>query len=234
LQREAGLEILATKGWLNVAPEPFRRALLQLARWRKFDSGALITLGGEETDDLIGVASGCIALTSTLGPPGTPVMHMVQGVFWLGYGPLLRGGERNTTVVARTDVWAASFPATRIRTMLSSGELDWRPLLALSVSYGDITARIAADLLIRKSSVRCIAVILRFAGLRGVGTMPAEQVILPITQSELASACNLSRNVVGDLLRDLAAKGMIAVGYRDITILDPGGLRAMVAEGGEE
>jgi CRP/FNR family transcriptional regulator, cyclic AMP receptor protein len=234
LQKDAGLEILAGTGWLRSTPEPFRRALLPLARWRKFDSGTGITLGGDESEDLIGVASGRVALTSTLGPPGTPVMHMMAGVVWLGYGPLLRGGPRNTTAVARGEVWAASFPAARIRAMLSTGELDWRPLIALAMSYGDASAQIAADLLIRKSSLRCVAVMMRFAGLRGSAPLPEGPVVLPITQGELAGACNLSRNVVGSFLRELAAQGLVEVGYRDILILDPAGLRRMIVAGGED
>lgn len=233
MKHETGLELLADSGWLANSPEAFRAALLPLARWRRYDDGDLITLGGEDHEDLIGVAAGTVALTSTLGPPATPVMHMLSGVFWLGYGPILREGHRNVTATARGEVWAANFSAARIRAMLTRGELDWRPFVRLAMFYGDTTARIAADLLIRSSTLRCIAVLARLAGINWNGPRPADPVVLPVTQVELAGACNLSRNAVGAILRGLAEKGLVEVGYRDIRILNPTGLHRMTADGGE-
>ncbi len=52
------------------------------------------------------------------------------------------------TVEARTQVWAARFPAGRIKAMLDTGTLDWRGFMLLSGEYGDLMSLIAADLLI--------------------------------------------------------------------------------------
>nr|WP_263618893.1 helix-turn-helix domain-containing protein [Ruegeria profundi] len=59
-----------------------------------------------------------------------------------------------------------------------------------------------ADLLISNAEARLIAVLLRFAGLRGPTTN--NTVLVPVTQQELASATNLSRNWTGRILRKLA------------------------------
>lgn len=221
MDRDTGLQILASRGWLAAAGPGFAAALLPLARWRSFEPGEILTLGGDERGDLIGLAQGVVAFTSVLGRPETPVMHMAPAVMWMGYGPALRGGERVNTAEARSIAWAASFPAARVQALVEAGMLDWRPFVALIAEYGDVTALMAADLLIRDSGARCAAVLARFAGLRTplTGAIPAA--VVPVTQGELAGACNLSRNVTGDILRQMAGAGVIATGYAGISIRNP-------------
>lgn len=204
MDRSDGFDLLGNRGWLSTAPEPFRATLLKLGRWQQFENGAPVTLGGEDRNDLIGIATGCVVLTSALGPADTPIMYMGRPVFWLGYGPLLRQSPRVVTAVARGQVWAASFPAARIRPMLRSGELDWQPFMSLALSYGDISSAIAAELLIRRSFTRCVSVLLRLGGVRDETGIVLDPIVLPITQAELAGACNLSRTIVGEVLRKLS------------------------------
>lgn len=220
MDRDEGLHLLASRGWLAEAGQDFARTLLPLARWRCFRPGEVLTLGGDERGDLIGLAQGMVAFTSVLGRPETPVMHMAPAVMWMGYGPSLRGGGRVVTAEARSLSWAASFPGARMQALVEGGKLDWRPFVALIAEYGDVTALMAADLLIRDSATRCAAVLARFAGLRTpLGGAIAASVV-PVTQTELAGACNLSRSVTGDILRRMSASGMIGTGYGGIAIND--------------
>jgi CRP-like cAMP-binding protein len=231
MQLAEGLEVLASRGWLAEVGRETAARLFPLARWRRFGPGDILTLGGEERDDLIGLARGTVAFTSALGLPETPVMHMAQAVFWMGYGPTLRGRERVIMAEARTEVWAASFPGGRIRSMLDAGTLDWRPFMALMAEYGDISAVIAADLLIRDSKARCAAVLARFAGLRSPLPGSDPVTVVPVTQGELAAACNLSRNATAALLRGWAAEGIVEIGYAAIRIGDPAALVRLAGGG---
>ena len=231
MDRDAGLEVLAGRGWLSQADRGFATGLLGLARWRSFAPGEVLTLGGEERGTLFALADGVVALTSSLGQAETPVMHMAPAVMWLGYGPALLVRDRVVTAEARTPCWAASFPGSRVRAMVDEGRLDWRPFMRLMAEYGDISSLIAADLLIRDSGARCAAVLARFAGLRTplAGAMP--RTLVPVTQEELAGACNLSRGVAGDILRRMASEGVIATCYGGIEIRDPAALLRL-ARGG--
>lgn len=221
MDREEGLHVLASRGWLAEAGRDFAATLLPLARWRCFEPGEMLTLGGDERGDLVGLARGMVAFTSVLGRPETPVMHMAPAVMWMGYGPALRGGERVNTAEARSIAWAASFPAARVQALLEAGTLDWRPFVALIAEYGDVAALMAADLLIRDSGARCAAVLARFAGLRTPVTGAIPAAVVPVTQGELAGACNLSRGVTGEILRQMAGAGTIATGYAGVSIRDP-------------
>ena len=229
MDREEGLSLLASRGWLAETPAEFRRRVLSAAQWRHVERGATVTLGGEERDDLIGVAEGTVAATSTVGQAETPAMHIAHAVFWLGYGPLLLDRPRVVTAEARTDLWVAAIPKAKILPLLDGSTTWWRHFMRLLVEYGDTTARIAADLLIRQSDRRLAATILRFCGTPESNADPAGHLRIPVTQAELADASNLSRNAAGTILRALAAKGFIEIDYGGIVVLDREGLQRVVA-----
>jgi CRP/FNR family cyclic AMP-dependent transcriptional regulator len=231
VEREEGLAILESRGWLAGTPPEFRNLFLSAARWRSIDRGAIVTLGGEERNDVIGLADGTVVVTSALGNAATPVMHMAHAVLWMGYGPLLLERPRVVTVEARTDLWIAVIPRASILPLLDETTRWWRCFTRLLAEYGDISAMIASDLLIRQSDRRLAATILRFAGLRGLCPDHTEQVRIEVTQSELAEASNLSRNATGTILRKLAAKGYITTDYRGIVVCDPASLQRLVDEG---
>lgn len=224
MNRDEGLRILGGSGWLSETPPEFRDNLLQLGQWRRIEEGAHVTLSGEESEDLIGLASGYVAFTATLGLPETPIMHMASAPFWMGYGPLLHGSKRVVNAQARTIVWIASFPKSKLIPLLESRPGWWRPFMKLMATYGDLTALIAADLLIKKSENRCAAVLLRFGGAR-FGTIGSGAPIrVPVTQDELAEASNLSRGSVVSILRRFSAAGLVDTSYRWIEICDASGL----------
>lgn len=231
MEREKGLSILGSRGWLATTPPEFRKQILSGARWRSIDRGATVTLGGEERDDVVGLAEGTVAVTSALGNAGTPVTHMAHPVFWMGYGPLLLERPRVVTVEARTDLWIAVIPRAGLLPLLEDTTRWWRCFMRLLAEYGDISAMIASDLLIRQSDRRLVATILRFAGLRAPDPRRNEEVRLPVTQDELAAAANLSRNAAGMILRKLSTKGYIRTDYGGIVVCDASSLRRYVAEG---
>lgn len=230
MDREDGLSLLASRGWLAKTPVEFRRRVLSAAQWRHVGQGATVTLGGEERDEVIGLAQGTVAATTTVGQAETPAMHIAQAVFWLGYGPLLLDRPRVVTVEARTDLWVAAIPKAKILPLLDGTTKWWRHFMRLLVEYGDTTAMIAADLLIRQSDRRLAATILRFCGAPESNADPAGHLRIPVTQAELADASNLSRNAAGTILRMLAAKGYIEIDYGSIVVLDRAGLKGFLDE----
>ena len=224
MNREQGLRLLASQGWLAGVPEELRGLLLPMARWRRFESGTLVTLGGDEADDILAMASGVMAFTSAFGLPDTPIMHLARAVFWMGYGPILMGGTRVVSAEARSEVWMASFPKSQVLPLLSESARWWRHFAQLLGEYGHLSARIASDLLIPESERRLAAVLSRFGGLQAV--TPASgaaraPVHVPVTQAELAASSNLSRNTAGKILKGFAAQGIVETRYSEILITDP-------------
>lgn len=230
MKREDGLGLLASRGWLAETPAEFRTQILSAAKWRHIEQGTTVTLGGEERDDVIGLAQGTVAATTTVGQAETPAMHIAHAVLWLGYGPLLLDRPRVVTVEARTDLWVAAIPKATILPLLDGTTKWWRHFMRLLAEYADITAMIASDLLIRQSDRRLAATILRFCGAPDPDADPAGHLRIPVTQAELADASNLSRNAAGTILRALAAKGYVETDYGGIVVLDRAGLQGFLSD----
>jgi len=234
MDRDEGLQVLATQGWLADTSEEFRGLFLPMARWRHFEAGRPVTLAGDEADDIIGLASGVIAFTSAMGHADNPVSHLARAVFWMGYGPILLGGPRVVSAQARSEVWVASFPKARVLPLLDESTRWWRFFMRLLGEYGHVSSMIAGDLLIPESERRLAAVLSRFGGLRPlrktrvVSTSLRTPVLVPVTQAELAAAANLSRNSAGKVLHGFARQGLIQTGYGGILITNPAGLLSVL------
>ena len=228
MDQEEGLRILSSRGWLSTTPVDFQRAILSECRWQVLEVGQAIQAGGEETGELIGLAHGTIEMRTILGAADTPLMHIAHPVFWLGYVPLILGQPRRLAASAKTHSWLARVPQYVVERLFSERPEWWRFFLQPAIIYGDVSQTVAADLLIRNSERRCAAVLLRLSGHRFAGPEDCPRVEVSLTQDELASAANLSRNSTGTMLRKLATRGLIKLGYRGVTVSEPTALRAFV------
>ena len=229
MDRDEGLRVLAASPWLSRTPVEFRDTLLSSSRWRKLEAGALVTLGGEEASDVIGMASGVVEFSTVFGASDTPMLTLGHAAYWLGYGPFISGGQpRRATAVARTEVFAAIISPASIHAVLARRPEWWQHFLPLSLEYGDTMVMIAADLLIRDSERRCGAALLRFAGARLPGPRDAGPIEVQATHEELAANANLSRNSTGTILRKFGKAGLVETDYGRIVLTDAVGLRRLV------
>jgi CRP-like cAMP-binding protein len=231
MDREEGLRTVTTQGWLSATSPEFQRAILSDCECRSLEAGASLQVGGEDHGEMIGLARGILELRTTLGPADTAIMHFAHPVFWLGFVPTLFKQPRRAAASAKTRVCLVRVPEATLRRTLSENPIWWRFFLQPLLEYGDLTATIAADLLIRDSERRCAAALLRLAGCRYAGPQDVEPVEVPLTQNELAGAANLSRNSVGTMLQRLAARGFVEVGYGTMIVRAPAALRAFVDHG---
>ena len=231
MDQEEGMRILAGRGWLSATPVDFQRAILSRSRWQVLESGEPIQAGGEEFGELIGLAHGAIEMRTILGPSDTPLMHVAHPVFWLGYVPLILGRPRRIAASAKAPSLLARVAQDAARKILTERPEWWQYFLQPAIIYGDVSQTVAADLLIRDSERRCAATLLRLSGRHFAGPDDATPIEVPLTHDELAGAANLSRNSVGTILRRLANRGLIELGYRAVTLRASTALRALVEEG---
>jgi CRP/FNR family cyclic AMP-dependent transcriptional regulator len=229
--RQDGLRLLSEVGWLSTTTVDFRQAVLATCSWQHLEAGEPLQSGGEEEGELIGLASGSLALRTILGPADTPIMHLAHPVFWLGYVPLILGKPRRVGASAKSAAWIARVPEAPVRRLLSERPEWWQYFSRISIIYGDTSQSIAADLLIGDSERRCGAVLLRLSGHRLADRTDVEPVEVALTQTELAGAANLSRNSIGTMLRRLVGRGLVELGYRGLIILNPAEMRAFVDSG---
>jgi CRP-like cAMP-binding protein len=228
---DEGLRAVTSRGWLSSTSLEFQRAILSGCDCRPLEAGAPLQVGGEDHGEMIGLVRGILELRTTLGPADTAIMHFAHPVFWLGFVPTLFKQPRRAAASAKTRAWLVRVPEATIRRTLKENPHWWQFFLLPLLEYGDLTVTIAADLMIRDSERRCAAALLRLAGCRYANAQSATAVEVPLTQSELAGAANLSRNSVGTMLQRLAARGFVEVGYGTMIVRAPAALRAFVDHG---
>ena len=226
MDHDEGLALLGQEGWLSKTPDEFRKAILSRCNYEHVEAGKLIQTGGEQHGELIGLAQGIVEFRTVLGRADTPLMHFVHPVFWFGYIPILTGRPRSVAATARTDTQLARVPHAEVRALLGRRPDWWDHVMPLSIAYGDVASRVAADLLIRNSERRCAAVLLRLSGHHFTNRQNRHGAEIGITQEELAGAANLSHSSVHGILKRLADRGLVELRYRGLQILDPSALRA--------
>ncbi len=224
----AEAELLLRSGWLAAQPADFARAVLDAVLWRELDVGAMFNRGGDAAGGIWGLARGQLDVASAVSAPDSPLADVYLPGQWAGIGPIF-GQMRAADCVARLPSLVAQLPQARLLALLDAHPGWWQHIGALAVALTFRYGGAVGDLLIRDPRRRVVAVLLRLANCRWHDA--GEPVTIVFTQDQLAAAANLSRHPAGAVLRDLEQRRMLAIGYRNLTILDPAGLRA-IADGG--
>lgn len=180
---------------------------------------------GDEVGGMFGVAEGSVAIIVASANSELPFLHLAGCGFWFGTNPLVAGAPRLATVAARTPVLLAHAPRAALEQMLAERPQWWRPLMLQSNETLGLTMHALADMGTRDPETRCLLVLLRLAGQRFPDAPTVPRAEAAITQDELAAVTNLSRSTVCDIVRNLAARGIVELGYRKITLVNPAQLR---------
>ncbi|HRP35721.1 MAG TPA: Crp/Fnr family transcriptional regulator [Gammaproteobacteria bacterium] len=220
------------RGWFADTHPGFRQAIFAMARPKSYAAGHVIYKAGDAGREFFGVRSGVVTMQGRFTHPDAVMLHMLRAGDWFGTAPVLAGRSRRATAVARTDVELLLVPGGELQALLRHHP-EWIVDLARDVVYFlDVALQGSADLLIRDAAARCAAVLLRLAGRRWASEpdadLPAE---IPVSQSDLAMLCNLSRSTVSRVVKELAGHRLVTLGYKSLTVIDPTRLRA-VADGG--
>lgn len=221
----AGTAVLKQRGWFSRTPADFQAAVLNRCSWGVFAAGETLTWAGDLEGGIFGLAEGSTSVSAAGGAPDVAPIHIVRPPFWFGLNPLVAGEARNVTVTARSECLVAKVPQHALTAIMADRPEYWRLTGQLLVDTVAIAVQAVADLMLRDTRRRCIAVLLRVGDCRSVGDAPVE---VDIGQEELGAMANLSRQTAGPILHDLARSGLISMRYRTIILHDPAALRAMV------
>lgn len=222
-------EFAATRGWLAMTSQDFRRALLDRVTLQAFRSGETVYSIGDPPGGLYGLVAGTFKIWLAPGDEGPSPGHVLTPGRWTGYGPAITGGNRIISLHAGRHCQALFLPLHSLNEMLAREPVWWRYLALLALLDTQLATGGLDDLVIRDEYRRFLAVLLRNGGCRYGFTPTDKPVWIDINQTELAFMCNLSRTTAGGFLRRLEAQGHVEIGYRHIGILAPQALLAQLA-----
>jgi CRP-like cAMP-binding protein len=219
---------LINNGWLVHCNRAFAESFIAHCHWRHVPAGTGIQHAGEPGGTLTGIAHGNALLTTSLSSPDSPTIHVMSPGEWFGYVPIFIGGNRPNSIVARTDVILATMSQAEVEAFLAPRPEWWRDVGTLGIIHANVATGIAADMMIRESRRRCAASLLQIANCRHADPLGPQPVSTPLSQEELAAIANLSRTSISSILRDFEEAGLIKLGYRSFTLLQPSKLRDLV------
>lgn len=220
----AGRNVLLNRGWLTLTPPDFQEALLDLVIWRTAEEGQEFSHVGDTDGGLIALAAGSAEVATSFGHPDTRFLYLAHPGYWAGYRPLI-GKARNLSLVARSNVLWALVPKLAIERLLKEVPRHWRNILLMSDLAFETALQGALDLSRQRGLSRAAGTLLRLAGCRQFDPEDLTSLEIRVPQAEIATIAVMSRGTFVSYLNDLAARGLVSVRYRKITILNTSGLR---------
>lgn len=214
-------------GFWNDLDETERHALRDAGRSRPYATGMHLCYEGDPSDYVIVIENGWAKVTSTT-EDGHDVVLAVRGPGDLvGESAGLGHRQRSATVTALSPLQALLVPAGRFSSFLDEHPRAWRMVSGTFVRRIDdhdrrLRAQASAD-----GARRLALLLIDLAENYGTPGRAGSIVIQPpLSQSELASWVDSSRETVARALKVWRARGLVDTARRKITVLHPDGLRA--------
>ncbi|WP_433338521.1 Crp/Fnr family transcriptional regulator [Spirillospora sp. CA-294931] len=211
-----------------------REALRGLARPRVYPAKNPLCYQGDESDHIIIIEDGWAKVTSaTLD--GHDVVLAVRGPGDLVCESAALGSRlRSATVTALSPVRALVVPAARFTGFLDAHAGVWRLVSGTFVRrLDDADQRLQAHVT-AKGAQRLALLLVALAELsarhRPAAPDGSIDIAPPLSQEELGSWMDASRETVARALGSLRSRGLVSTGWRKITVVDLEGLRAYSAE----
>jgi CRP/FNR family transcriptional regulator, cyclic AMP receptor protein len=219
--------------WAELDPAQ-RAALEAAARPRNYPARAPLCYQGEDSDHIIVIRSGWAKVTSAT-PDGHEVVLAVRGPGDLVCESAVLGSRhRSATVTALTPVRGLVVPAGRFTAFLDAHPGVWRLVSGTFVRrLDDADRRVQAN--VSAQGPRRLAMLLaHLAELSAAYAPPASDGSVdigpPLSQEELGSWMDASRETVARALAVLRRAGLVRTGRRRITVVAPGALRAFARD----
>jgi len=220
----------AKQSFLESLSEPERRALLEIGHRRRWQRGDVLVHAGDRADSAIVVLSGLVKIHK-LAAEGADVLLALCGPGdLLGEIGAVREAVRAASATAVDLVDAMVIPVRDLRSFLAAHPDTMLALLDLTLHrlYDSDERRIefaTAESLARVSS-RLVELAERFGEPSQIGVI---DVVLPVSQEELASWSGSSRESTARALRTLRGLGLIQTQRLRLRVVDLDGLRSHAA-----
>lgn len=212
-----------------------QEALRRAGRPRVFrPGGEALCFEGEGSTNVVIIMTGWAKVISPTGS-GREVVIAVRGPGDIvGEISAMFDRPRTATVQALVALEALSVPASRFKTFLDEHPRSWWPLTATIVErLGDLGNRVRVH---AGTDGTCrlahLLVYLAELSLRYRGPAPhgRVEILPPLSQTDLGSWVDASRETAARGFGELRDKGLVATAYKKVTVLDLPGLRAFTAD----
>ncbi|WP_233526164.1 Crp/Fnr family transcriptional regulator [Actinomadura spongiicola] len=221
-------------GFWAVLDPAQRAALRRAARPRQYPVKTPLVYQGDESDHVIIMERGWAKVTSAT-EDGHDVVLAVRGPGDLiAESAVLGGRTRSATVTALSPVRGLVVSAARFTGFLDEHPDVWMLVTSTFVQRLDDSDRRLTAQMSSRGPQRLAALLTDLAELSALHAPPAPdgsiEIGPPLSQEELGSWMDASRETVARALNGLRGRGLIRTGWRKIVIMDLPGLREFAKE----
>lgn len=200
--------------------------LRSLGTRRSLPAGATLFLEGDEPYDLMIIETGDIKLVTAALNGQETLLDVLSTGEVLGELSAIDGTSRSATAVALTAVEFTSIPVDRFLRFLQEHPASMGALLAVTVRRLRMSNRRQLEFTTSDALGRVCARLDELADRYGrASETDAVQIDLPITQTELAQWCGLSREAVVKALRKLRDLGWVSTADGVVAVRDRSAVR---------
>jgi len=223
--------MLHAGGWLSTLPETVRRAVFEAARVRTVAPGASLFEQDGPPTGLHGVFSGDIRVLGHSRDGRALIIGVIHPGEWVGYLSCLDGLSHAYSGIARHGARTLSLAPADVARIFERDVATYRLLLAPELT----AARKLAQFLIEGMGLPLTQRVA--ARLCELGRWPYGEDVGPVSsldhinQEELAMSVGATRPRINEILRDLASRGMVELGYGRIIVRDVAALERFARDG---
>ena len=220
----ADLAVLHTDRWFGAMPPGRQALLLRDARVRAAASGASLQALGGPPDGLKAVLEGEVRLVRNTAEGEESVAAILGPGAWFGGLSAVDGGPQTDDAVAFGQARMLHLSQPALEATAAQDPVLWRDLALLIAGSHRASQTVVAQSLTQPILVRLARTLAGAARTGGSETVR-------LRQEDLAAMIGVSRPTINKALKQLQAREMIQVAYRQIVVRDAVGLRALGSEG---
>lgn len=219
MDKTDALKVMEAHGWLSRRPMMFREEVVHRSRLRSFDTGESLYNYGDGLNGMFGLLCGQMLIRV---PPADTIVNVVRPGQWLGDATAFMREPRWVSLTAGSTLHVLHLSQANFDEMVRDAE-NCRHFAINTAETLAEAATVVSNLTQPDSEVRVAQRLLTFMGVHEEARLAA----FAFSQADLATMCGLSRQTMSKVLSGLAARGIIAVHYRRIEIIDIAALRAL-------
>ncbi len=219
MDKTEALHVMERHGWLSRRPAPFREEVVRRSRLRSFQAGESLYNAGDPPLGMVGVIAGQLRIQL---PPAETIGSIAAVGQWVGDATAFMREPRWVSMTAGSRLHVLHLPQAEFESMIQNAE-NCRHFAINTAEALAEAVTIVGNLIQPDSEIRVAQRLLTLMGVHGTDRTPA----ITIAQSDLATMCGLARQTLNKVLLGLEARGLIALGYRHIEVLDPAALKAL-------
>ncbi len=215
MTKEKALEVARSAGWLSEQSPALQDDLLARCLLRNYSEKETVCNVGDPHHGLYALVSGVLRVElSTMGEDYR-IASVKQPVFWFGEAASLARSSFYVTITAATPASLLFLPHHDFERLIENAAYC-RALSVLLIGHIEEALQVIAQMLEGDVENRIAARVALLAERSG----PQQPHVIPVTQSDLAEMCGLSRPTVQQVLSSLERRGLIRAGYRRIEVID--------------